>query len=360
MSKFGDMFGAAPTKPATVATTTINLEPAQQHALVIAKPQLPASIEEIGRVSTAKINKISENVLNKVKVGDTGGLGKGITDILSLTATVDMSKIDNEDPGVFGKITNLFKQTKVKILAQYEDVNQQVERIANSLQGELKLMDDENKWLEEMYQENLAEIRNMKADVETLQQMKAKQDAYVTQLKQKNDPSMEHAQLINDEVNTLIRIEKHIDRLERLIQIGIMDAPDIRSLQKSNQDTKGSFTDIIDVTLPLWKRQLTLALQAHRALKRAEMGNAIADRNNELMKKRADLMHDSSIKTAQLSQRSSVADTETLEYTQNKLIDRLNQVKQIETNGRAQRAQDAQKIAANREQLRLEMQSWGN
>jgi uncharacterized protein YaaN involved in tellurite resistance len=331
----------------------------QNTALAVVKPQLPANIEEIGRASSSKINKISEGLLNKVKVGDTGGLGKGITDILSLTATVDMSKIDDGDPGFMGKITNMFKQTKVKVLAQYEDVNKQVERIANDLKGELTAIQVENKWLEEMYQENIKEIRSMKGEVETLRHLLAQQTAYVEALRQKQDDSMEHAQLINDEVNNQQRLEKHIDRMERLIQIGIMDAPDIRSLQKSNIDTAGSFNDIIDVTLPLWKRQLTLALQASRALKRAELGNAIADRNNDLMRKRADLMHESSIKTAQLTQRSSVADTDTLEYTQAKLIDRLNQVKQIEQNGRAQRAQDAQKIAANREQLRIEMQNWG-
>lgn len=332
---------------------------------MVVKPQLPASIEEIGRNSTSKINKISEQVLNKVKVGDTGGLGKGITDILSLTATVDMSKLEEGDPGLVGKITNLFKQTRVKVLAQYEDVNQQVERIANDLKKELVEMQVENKWLEQLYQENIKEIITMKDDVENLRELHQRQVAYVNSLRQAPDTNMDdtekmqHAQLINDEANIQDRIERQIDRLERLIQIGMMDAPDIRSLQKNNFDTTASFNDIIDVTLPLWKRQLTMALQAARNLNRAKLGNAIADRNNDLMRKRADLMHDASIQTAQLSQRSSVADTDTLEYTQAKLIDRLGQVKQIEANGRAQRQADSQKIAANREQLRLEMKNWG-
>lgn len=359
MNNFSSMFGSKPTTTAT-PTNVPNLTPqVQQRALVLQKPQLPANIEEVGKSSTDKINKISEQVLNKVKTCDLGSLGKGITDILSLTATVDMSKLEEGEPGIVGKLTNLFKQTKVKVLAQYEDVNKQVERIANELKAELVNMQVENKWLEELYQENLQEIRNMKSDVEALQVLLQQQVVYVEQLRQADDGTMEYAQKIADEANTQTRIEKHIDRLERLIQIGIMDAPDIRSLQKNNIDTTSSFNDIIDVTLPLWKRQLTMALTAARQLKRAELGNAIADRNNDLMRKRADLMHESSIKTAQLSQRSSVADTETLEYTQNKLIDRLTQVKQIEAAGRQQRAQDAQKIAANREQLRLEMQSWG-
>lgn len=363
---FGSMFGNAAGKPTATQTPPVNLNaqffetPTQTRALVVQKPQLPANIEEIGRTSSSKINQISESLLNKVKVGDTGGLGKGITDILSLTATVDMSKIDNDEPGLLGKITNVFKQTRVKVLAQYEDVNKQIERIVNDLKGELAAMNVENKWLEEMYQENLREIHQMKIDVENLRQLYAQQNDYVTSLRNAGDDSMEHAQKINDEVNNLTRIEKHIDRMERLIQIGIMDAPDIRSLQKNNIDTLSDFNDIIDVTMPMWKRQLTLALQAARSLKRAELGNAIKDRNNDLMRKRADLMHDASIKTAQLAQRSSVADTDTLEYTQAKLIDRLNQVKQIEKNGREQRVNDAKKIAANREALRLEMKNWGN
>ena len=367
MTDFSNMFGAKPTITKTnpinlcpeIVTPVANLPAVRQNFGVATKPQLPTNIEEIGRTSTSKINKISEQVLNKVKVGDTGGLGKGITDILSLTATVDTSKFEEGDEGFVGKITNLFKQTKVKVLAQYEDVNQQIERIANDLKQELVAMEVENKWLEELYQENIAEIRTMKGEVETLRELLQRQTSYVESLRQVQDDSMEHAQKINDEVNIQTRIERQIDRMERLIQIGIMDAPDIRSLQKNNFDTKASFNDIIDVTLPLWKRQLTMALQAARSLNRAKLGNAIADRNNELMRKRADLMHDASIQTAQLSQRSSVADTETLEYTQAKLIDRLNQVKQIEAQGRAKRQADAQKIAANREQLRLEMKNWG-
>jgi uncharacterized protein YaaN involved in tellurite resistance len=373
MTDFSKMFGAKPTIAktpsinlnATISQPTANLPVVQPTYGLVQKPQLPANIEEIGRGSTSKINKISEQVLNKVKVGDTGGLGKGITDILSLTATVDMSKLEEGDPGLVGKITNLFKQTRVKVLAQYEDVNQQVERIANDLKKELVEMQVENKWLEQLYQENIKEIITMKDDVENLQELLQRQIAYVNSLRQVPETDMDdtqrmqHAQLINDEANIQERIERQIDRLERLIQIGMMDAPDIRSLQKNNFDTTASFNDIIDVTLPLWKRQLTMALQAARNLNRAKLGNAIADRNNDLMRKRADLMHESSIQTAQLAQRSSVADTDTLEYTQAKLIDRLGQVKQIEAQGRAQRQADAQKISANREQLRLEMKNWG-
>lgn len=364
MGNFSNMFERSPATITAAAvltpspTVTLEVGVPTRNALVVVKPQLPANIEEIGRTGTTKINKISEQVLAKVKTADTGKLGSGITDILSLTATVDMSKIEEGTPGLIGSLTNLFKRTRVKVLAQYEDVNKQVERIATELKGELQAMQAENKWLEEMYNENLTEIRSMKNDLDDLRELLVQQQKYVEHLRATLDESMESAQKIQDEANNQIRIERHIDRLERLIQIGIMDAPDIRSLQKNNLDTITDFNDVIDVTLPLWKRQLTLALTAARQVKRAELGTAIKDRNNDLMHKRADMMHDASIKTATLGQRSSVADIETLEYTQAKLIDRLTQVKQIEHNGRQQRALDAQRIATNREQLRLEMKSW--
>jgi uncharacterized protein YaaN involved in tellurite resistance len=363
MKNFDSMFGGQKTATPTPGVEVLTMPTVQvnQTALVTAtKPQLPTVIEDIGKSSTDKVNQLAEQVLNKVKGSDLGSLGKGVTDILALTESVDLKTIPAEDgDGLIGKLVSKFKYTRTQMISKFEDVNTQVEKIADNLRSELVKIRDENKWLDDLYQANLQEVHALQANVEQLKTILSQQVAYVESLKAQSDQSMDHAQLVQDEVNVQTRIERQIDRLERFVQIGMMDAPDIRSMQKNNVDTESTFRDIIEVTLPLWRRQLAEALQAAKQQRRAELGNAIADRNNELMRRRADILHDASIKTAQLSQRSSVADTETLEYTQTKLIDRLKQVKAIEQQGRTQRQADAQKMLASREALRNEMRSWG-
>jgi uncharacterized protein YaaN involved in tellurite resistance len=365
MNDFSNMFGNTPGKSTATENPSASLNSVslvsnpQSTALVPVKPKLPENIETIGQESTAKIGQMIDQVLEKVKTGETAGLANGVTDIISLINTVDMSKIDAESTGIFSRALNLVKQTRVKLIAQYENVNQQVARIATGLQVEQKAMQAENKWLEDLYQANLVEIRNLQGEKERLEVLAVEQNVYVEALRQSADGSMEHAQIISDEANALDRIEKHIDRLNRQVHLGMLAAPDYREQQRANIDLTGDFDDVISRMLPAWKRSLASALQASRQMKRANMKMAIADQTNLMMKSHAQLMSDTGVRTAQALQRSTVADTETLEFVQTKLIDRLQKVKQIETDGREKRKQDAVRIAASRDQLRLEMQSWG-
>lgn len=322
------------------------------------KPQLPVNFTQKGRNHVDKINQITDQVTAKIKMSDTSELGKGVTEILALTSSVDMSKIEDADKSFLGRITNTFRNTKVKLLAQYDTAKDHVDRIVVNLKKELDSIDTENKWLADMYTANLTSLNMLQVDVMELLENKKQQAAHVAYLESIQNRTNQQDEDLHNERFVLEQLSKHIDRLERLVQIGVLNAPDLRSLQKNNYDATSDFNDIIDVTIPQWKHQLTLALLAARQVKRAEMSNAIKDRNNELMRKRADMMHDASVQTAMLSQRSSVADVDTLEYVQEKLVNRLTETRRIESEARSRRESDLTRILENREKMKIEMQKW--
>lgn len=361
MNDYANMFGSTTvTKDPSAPLATpgaIVPQMAKTAVIVAVKPNLPANILQIGSQSTAKLNDISNKVLEKVKVSAAGDFGKGVTEILALTETVDMSRLE-EDKSLIGRMTNIFRTSRVKVLAQFDDVNSHVQRIADNLVNEIREMDNENKWLVTMYDENLQSVRMLQDDIVVLQGHLASQRQYVSDLATVDPRTQEQEEELQRERQIEETIERSISRLETQLQIGIMDAPDIRSLQKNNVQATLDYRDLIEVTIPSWKRQLTIALTAARQVRRAEQGDAIKNRNNDLIRKRADAMRDASIKTATLSQRSSVADVDTLEYAQNQLVARITEVRRIETEGRAQRERDVQRLRDNREKLKQEMAKW--
>lgn len=336
--------------PVSLQTTTANI--------VLAKPAIPANFDTLGQNHCDKLNELSNQVLTKVKTADLGGLGKGITEVLLLTDSVDLNKLNEEPEGAFSKAIGFLKQTKARIKAQYESADTQMGAIAKNLDVEISKMNAEAKGLQTMYDENIKSVHNLQADITTLYGYVTQQKDYVEALKAIDQPTSEQQETLMRENQELDRMLKRMDRLERILQVGIMDAPDIRSLQKNNFDCIGDFKDIIEVTIPLWQRNLAKALIAQQQVKRAELGNAVKDRNNALMRQSADLMHTAGVKTAQLAQRSSVADIDTFEYAQTKLIDRMTQVRQIETNARAQREQDIARLQQRRQELKQEMLKW--
>ena len=93
-------------------------------------------------------------------------------------------------------------------------------------------------------------------------------------------------------------------------------------------------------TIPLWKSQMVLALGITHSKQAMEAQRAVTDMTNELLKKNADMLKIATVETAKESERG-IVDIETLQHTNQQLISTLDEVVQIQADGR-QRRQEAE------------------
>ena len=111
-------------------------------------------------------------------------------------------------------------------------------------------------------------------------------------------------------------------------------------------------------TIPLWKSQMVLALGIAHSTEAAQAQRQVTDLTNELLKKNAEALHLASTETARESERG-IVDIETLKQTNQELIATLDDVMNIQKEGRAKRAQaelEMRKMEENLKNKLLEIQ----
>ncbi|MEE0203870.1 MAG: toxic anion resistance protein, partial [Oscillospiraceae bacterium] len=90
-------------------------------------------------------------------------------------------------------------------------------------------------------------------------------------------------------------------------------------------------------TIPLWKSQMVLALTMHHSKQAMEAQREVSDVTNSLLKKNAEALHQGSVEIAKESERG-IVEIDTLKKTNQELIASLEEVRQIQEDGRAKRA----------------------
>ena len=112
--------------------------------------------------------------------------------------------------------------------------------------------------------------------------------------------------------------------------------PQIRLIQKNDTLMVEKIQTTLLNTIPLWKSQMVLALGLAHSEQAMQAQKAVSDTTNELLKKNAELLKQTTVGVAQESERG-IVDIETLKHTNQMLIDTLDEVVKIQNDGRAKR-----------------------
>ncbi len=312
------------------------------------------AIQTYGGSLADQSSKLCTAVLDKVKMSNAGQFGDGINNILGLMTSVDIKALGENKPSAISKVIGFVTRTKTEFMDKFTDVSTRVEAVAGTLQDGVTRMQGEAKWLQSMYDENLEMMHELEGTAQAMQQVfeEEERELIAIQADQTADPIQ-----INDKKIRVDRLGKQADKLTRLAHLTKLTVPEIRAMQVSNYNNSEKFKDLCDVTIPAWKKQISLGLISMRQKQDAELANKIDDASNQFMKQAADMIHDTVIQTAQNGQRS-VVDLTTLQHIQNQTIDAVQQVKIIEEKGRQDRKAAIITIAQMNQQLRDEVKGW--
>ena len=157
----------------------------------------------------------------------------------------------------------------------------------------------------------------------------------------------EDAQAARDLAEKCERFEKKIYDLELTRAISIQTAPQIRMIQNNDNVMVEKIQTTLMNTIPLWKNQMVLALGIAHSAEAAQAQRQVTDITNALLKHNAEKLHLASVETAKEAERG-IVDIETLKQTNAELIQTLDDVMKIQSEGRAKR------LAAEAEMLKME------
>ena len=99
---------------------------------------------------------------------------------------------------------------------------------------------------------------------------------------------------------------------------------------------------------------MIIALGVEHSTQAAKAQKAVSDMTNELLKKNADALEMATVEVAKESERG-IVDIETLQHTNQKLIDTLDEVLRIQKEGKDRRAAAETELAAIENQLKAKL-----
>ena len=309
---------------------------------------------QYGAGTQQNIASFSDTALNTVRSKDLGEVGDMIAGLVTELRSFNVDS--DEKKGLFSFLRQ--KVDKVQLLKnRYDDVEVNVNKLVNELENHQVQLLKDIATMDQLYDMNLTYFRELSMYIAAGNEaLEAFRSGPLAEARAKAQQSglPEDAQYASDLAAKAERFEKKLYDLELTRNVAIQMAPQIRLLQNNNQVLAEKIQSTIVNTIPLWKSQMVLALGLQHSQSAMEAQRSVTDLTNDLLRANAEKLRMGSVEIAKESERG-IIDIETLTETNQKLIQTMDEVLEIQKTGR-QKRRDAEKELVNIEnQLRKKM-----
>ena len=279
-----------------------------------------------------------------MRTKDLGEVGNMLSDLVVELKGLNFDAEEKKGlRGLFKKST----QSIASLKTQYDKAEVNVDKIVEALEKhEVTLLKDIS-MMDKMYDKNQEYMKELtmyilagKLKIEHLRGVELPE-----MIKKAEESGLpEDAQAANDFANLIGRFEKKIYDLELTRTISVQMAPQIRMVQNNDSLMAEKIRTSIVNTIPLWKNQMVLAMSLYHSDQAMKAQREVTDVTNKLLEANAKALHQGSVDVARESERG-IVDMETLVKTNEELIRTLDEVRQIQDDGRARRAQAEEELA---------------
>jgi uncharacterized protein YaaN involved in tellurite resistance len=307
------------------------------------------SISQYGIGAQREAADFADRILAVTKNKDMGDTGTLLTDVLEKAGGLDPASLGKQ--GFFTRIFGGVKSQIARFKSRYESVASQIEMIGVALE---KRQDDLRRdvvMLDGLHANTMQSIQHLHAYViagedaqkefESVELPKLK--GAVDVAKANGSDGMLEAQMYQDGVQAVERLDKKILYLRQARQVAIQALPQIRVVQASDETLIENLQATATLAIPIWKRNMALALGLQRQKEALELNKAVTDATNEMMRKSAEMLKDQSLEVERQSQ-EGIVKIETLQKVNDDLIATVRGVIALQQQGRVKRAEAEAKM----------------
>ena len=294
-----------------------------------------ADVFAFGSEIQGDLSRFSDTALARVKAKDLGEVGDMIS---KLVLELKGFTADEQRKGFFSWFKK--KASKIQLMkTRYEEATVNVDEIVKALEKHKITLLTDIAQLDGLYDENQAYFKTLTVYIamgeKKLEEFRNGEIAEAVALAQRTNLP-EDAQAAKDLNDKADRFEKKLYDLKLTRNISIQMAPQIRLIQSSDTVMVEKIQSTIVNTIPVWKSQMVLALGIEHSQQAMEAQQAVTNLTNEMLKKNADTLHMATVETAKAAERG-IIDIETLNYTNQQLIDTMDEVLKIQNEGKEKR-----------------------
>ena len=316
-----------------------------------------AQILQYGVAAQEKISKFSDSILEDVKTKNTGEVGNLLADLVSQIKSFDKDISGTSKKNFIAKLFSSAKKEFDYIVAKYSKIEKNIDTIEGGLEKDKVQMLKDITVFDTMYEKNLEYFKEISlyiiAGDKKLEELRTVELPKLKEAAEKSGDQID-VQKVNDMEALINRFEKKIYDLKTTRIISIQMAPQIRLLQNNEAELVEKIQRSITNTIPLWKNQMVLALGINNAKNALKSQQAVSKLTNEMLVKNSETLKQGSIDIARESERA-IVDIETLQKTNQDLIETLDSVIAIHEEGRAKRKEAEATLEDIEKELKAKM-----
>ena len=324
-----------------VAVTQLS-EEQKAKAMTIAKTIDEKDLNTIinfGAETQQQVSDFANQMIANVKNKDTGSIGDSLNELLINLNELKPNALVAKDSNIFLRIFGNIRKSIQLAQMRFQEVGEQVDKISIKLATDKDGLLHDNAALEELYKRNKEFFDELNVYIGAgemkIEELQQKLIPEAMQKAQETGDQMD-VQVVNDLHQFLDRLEKRNHDLKLTRQMTIQQAPQIRLIQNTNQTLAEKIQSSITTTIPLWKNQIAIAMTLLRQKDAVTAQRQVSETTNQLIQKNSEMLKISTIETARENERG-IIDLETLQKTQQNLIETLEETLQIQQEGRMRR-----------------------
>lgn len=305
-----------------------------------------------GASAQRKVSDFADGALQSVRAKDMGETGQVLSSLL-----VELKHNGEPKKGFLGGLFSNASKRFEELKTQYSTTEQNVDRLVKLLEGHEQQLIKDIVQLDKLYDKNKLYFKEVSMYIEAgkIRLEKArKEELPVLEAKARETGSPEDAQAAKDFADMITRFEKKIYDLELSRTVCLQSAPEIRMVQNSDTIMSEKIHSTIINVIPMWKTQMVLALNNYHTQEAVKAQQAVTEATNEMLKKNAEALHQSTVDTAKASERG-IVDIETLQNTNQQLISALDEIQQIQEDGKIARAEAEKELVRIEQELKDKM-----
>ena len=312
---------------------------------------------QYGVAAQEKISKFSDSILEDVKTKNIGETGDLLASLVSQIKSFDSDISKGEKKGFLSKLFYNVQRELNQIVAKYNKIEKNIDTIEKGLEKDKLQMLKDISVFDTMYEKNLEYFKEISlyiiAGERKIEELR---NVVLPSLREQAQASGEQLdiQKVNDMENMVNRFEKKIYDLKTTRIISIQMAPQIRLLQNNEAELVEKIQSSLTNTIPLWKNQMVLSLGIHNAKQALKSQQAVSKLTNDMLKSNSETLKQGSVEIAEESEKA-IVNIETLQKTNQDLIETLDKVIEIHKNGRIKRQEAEKKLEELEKELKSKM-----
>lgn len=309
------------------------------------------TIVSFGAEAADEISKASDVVLNSVNMSQLDDSNELLNTLAKVMSKFDIEEI-KERPGLFGALFNNLRKQLDKIMAKYNTMGNEVDKIYVQLKQYESEIKQANHRLDQMFEANVNYyhdlVKYILAGELGCEQIRSYIKEREEALASTGDNSIQFE--LTNLNNALMILEQRTQDLRISENVAMQSIPMIKTMEFSNLNLVRKINSAFIITLPVFKQALAQAVMLKRQRLQAESMAALDAKTNEMLIKNAKNTVAQSKITAQLASGSSIK-VETLETTWRTIMNGIEETKAIQENARKQREEDKKRLAVLKDEF---------